>query len=427
MRNKLLIMNNKAALFTIFLSIFSSLLLLSSCKKDKDNSTAKTLLIYMAANNNLSSSAATDLEEIKNGYVPNYFSQGEKGKALLVYYHVSGSTPKMLRIYKDPAGTIVQETIHEYEAQNSCTDSVVNQVINYAFSLFPGEEQGLILWSHGTGWLPVGFYSNPVENAISHDGNIIMAPAPPIIDPDAHLVKNNDASSFSSKSFGSENGVEIDIMALERAIPFRLDYIFFDACLMGSVEVAYELKDKCDYLIASAAEILVDSSPYDLITESIFKPNTADLQGVCESFYNYYNEMTGNKRSATISLINTSALPTLASACKTIFNNGGREKIANLDMTQIQGFFRNGRHWFYDLEDFMKQIADPSDTTALVSAFNSAVLYRAATPYFMESSPTGFKIDTHCGLTTYIPNPDNLYLDDYYRNLAWNGDAELFR
>ena len=48
----------------------------------------------------------------------------------------------------------------------------------------------------------------------------------------------------------------IEIADLPGAIPMHLDFIIMDACLMGCVEVAYELRDKCDILIFSPTEIL---------------------------------------------------------------------------------------------------------------------------------------------------------------------------
>ena len=48
---------------------------------------------------------------------------------------------------------------------------------------------------------------------------------------------------------------EIEIKDLANAIPYKLDYILFDACLMATVEVAWELRNVCDYLAVSPCEI----------------------------------------------------------------------------------------------------------------------------------------------------------------------------
>ncbi|MBR2437840.1 MAG: hypothetical protein IKB26_02230, partial [Bacteroidales bacterium] len=54
----------------------------------------KTVLVYMVANNNLSSNAENNLSSMKGGYIPS-------DDNLLVYMHLSNSTPVLLRLHKD--------------------------------------------------------------------------------------------------------------------------------------------------------------------------------------------------------------------------------------------------------------------------------------------------------------------------------------
>ena len=51
---------------------------------------------------------------------------------------------------------------------------------------------------------------------------------------------------------------EMNIEDFAAAIPMKMDYIIMDACLMGGIEVAYALKDKCDRIIFSQAEVIGD-------------------------------------------------------------------------------------------------------------------------------------------------------------------------
>jgi hypothetical protein len=90
-------------------------------------------------------------------------------------------------------------------------------------------------------------------------------------------------------------------------------------------------------------------------------------------------------------------------------------------MDSLQVYFRNGRHWFYDLEDFMSRIA-PDDVyfRTFQEALEGAVVYRRATDAFVLGGYEQFPIKTFSGLSTYVPNPENSVLDEYYRTLAWN-------
>ena len=54
----------------------------------------------------------------------------------------------------------------------------------------------------------------------------------------------------------------MDVLEMVRAITIHLDYIIFDACLMGGIEVAYELRNVADKIGFSQAEILAHGFPY---------------------------------------------------------------------------------------------------------------------------------------------------------------------
>lgn len=365
----------------------------------------RTVLIYMAADNDLSSFAQTDIEEMKNGDVPDYFGEGESGDVLLVYLDISGEPPRLYRLSRDRFGVVNMEILREYEEHNSSDPEVMRSVLQYAANLFPADDYGLVLWSHATGWLPAGYYSNPVASGAS-------VPAGVSEDPFAHLVK----SFGMSGSYGND---EMDIDGLADALPVKYSYIIFDACLMGGIEVAYELKDKCDYLIFSPAEVLADGMPYDLVLGDMFASGTDALKEVCREFFN-----AGAKDgAATVSLVSTSGLDRLASVCFDIFSSSGKSYMA-IDMNDLQGYFRYGKHWFYDLDDFVSRLANEASYAEFSMAMDDVVVAKYATDYFKVGT-SGFEIKKFSGLSTYVPNPENAYLDEFYKTLAWNKAVKL--
>ncbi len=205
----------------------------------------------------------------------------------------------------------------------------------------------------------------------------------------------------------------MEVTDLADAIPFHLEFIIFDCCFMGGIETAYELKDKCDYIVASPTEILATGFPYSQVMRPLFefRPN---LIGACQLFYDYYSGLSGFYKSATIALYRTDKLTAVAQASSLIFNNN-RSKIEKLDLTKIQKYYRMDKHWFYDFSDLMKQIAEPSELASFNAALNNAVVAKWTTDYFID-----IKIESFSGISTYIPNPANTYLDGYYKNYQWN-------
>jgi hypothetical protein len=89
-------------------------------------------------------------------------------------------------------------------------------------------------------------------------------------------------------------------------------------------------------------------------------------------------------------------------------------------MSTIQGYFREGRAWFYDIKDFIDHIGSADQIAKFDKALSEVVLYKAATPYFIE-----LKIDRYSGISTYIPNPSNTQLDDFYKKFKWNADTRM--
>src|SRR5690606_42061570 len=119
---------------------------------------------------------------------------------------------------------------------NSADPMVMKRVITDAMERFPSQSYGLILWSHATGWIP-----------------------PP-------------AGKIKLKSFGDDQGDEMDIKELKNALPNNLDFILFDACSMASVEVLYEIKDKAKHFIVSQCEAVANRMPYNNIVDYQFTP-----------------------------------------------------------------------------------------------------------------------------------------------------------
>lgn len=373
-------------------SLFCALamaLTLFSCKKAEVEEIVvvkrpKTVLLYMVANNNLSNEAENSISRLQNGYVP-----AEEGN-LLVYKHCAGMDPVLLHIKKGEEGTVVADTAYRFPPRVSATKSALTQALNVTQALFPADSYGLILWSHGTGWIPpLASFSSAAQEQISGSG--------------------------PERTFGLDGKVELEIRDLAQAIPYKLSFMLMDACFMGGIETAYEVKDSVGYYIGSPAEILTESFPYHKIMQHIFK-STPDYAAVCREYYDYYNAKSGSERSATVALMDCSKLAEVAEVAKRVFDQYG-ERIASLDLSLLQPYFRgSSSKYFYDLKDLVDAIADASLSAEFAAALERAVPYKATTPYFIE-----LPIRSFCGVSTYVPgNPADTKLADYYKQYKWN-------
>ena len=364
-------------------------LTLFSCKKAETEEIVvvkrpKTVLLYMVANNNLSYDAENSISRLQNGYIP-----AEEGN-LLVYKHCAGMDPVLLHIKKGEEGTVVADTAYRFPPRVSATKSALTQALNVTQALFPADSYGLILWSHGTGWIP------PLASSSS-------------------AAQEQRSGSCPERTFGLDGKVELEIRDLAQAIPYKLSFMLMDACFMGGIETAYEVKDSVDYYIGSPAEILTESFPYHKIMQHIFK-STPDYAAVCREYYDYYNAKSGAERSATVALMDCSKLAEVAEVAKRVFDQYG-DRIASLDLSLLQPYFRgSSSKYFYDLKDLVDAIADASLSAEFAAALERAVPYKASTPYFIE-----LPIRSFCGVSTYVPgNPADTKLADYYKQYKWN-------
>ena len=245
---------------------------------------------------------------------------------------------------------------------------------------------GLVLWSHGTAWFPAN--PNSYLRAFGQDGNDFM-----------------------------------EIMELADALDgFHFDFLAFDACYMGSVEVAYELRNTADYLVASATEVIGYGFPYDQMIRPMFSPS-ADVRGIAEAFYTYYNNMSGEMRSASIAVVKNDELEGLADASRAIFSPLSDEELWAVPLAEVQPleYYFQKTHCLYDMDDYVKHLTGGQTDTyaAFRDALDRSIVYKASTPqnYFAQTGQEN--IETFSGLSVYAPQETIPAMNAWYENLTW--------
>ncbi|MCQ2146767.1 MAG: clostripain-related cysteine peptidase, partial [Bacteroidales bacterium] len=207
------------------------------------------------------------------------------------------------------------------------------------------------------------------------------------------------------------------------ALPMHFEYILFDACLMGGIEVAYELKDNVDQIGFSQAEVLADGFEYKTVAEHLIGDKEADTKSICSDYFDKYDNRVGVMRSATISLIDCTKLDALASECKYLFDIYNNF-INAVSPSRVQRYYRFDKHWFYDMEDILVKSNIPaSELERFKTALNDCIIYKAATPSFIDS----FDIKTFSGFSMYLPNNGDGFIDAFYKKLAWNKATSLVK
>ncbi|MDE6490143.1 MAG: hypothetical protein K2L49_03185, partial [Muribaculaceae bacterium] len=218
-------------------------LMLNACTSDEQpvldsNQVSRTILVYIAATNSLgaSSNAYRDQADIQE-MLEAAASSGFNGGRVIVYHHGYKSTnPVLLEI--TPEGAI---ELKAYDTAVSSMDaSRMADVISDARTAAPADEYGLILWSHGSGWLEDGIDQSTEAYSFGEDREWL------------------ENSSYRKTAMNVTTLA--DLLGNDR--PFS--FIYFDCCYMAGIEVVYELRNATDYIVASATELPADGMRYDL-------------------------------------------------------------------------------------------------------------------------------------------------------------------
>lgn len=392
----------------------------------------RVLLMYMSGYNSLSSYLTTNIKELREGFIPG---NRRSDNVLLVLSHLNtdmygGTAIPMLTRLTLPAGrTEIQvDTLATWPAGLSMANAnVFRSVLDFVKENFPARSYGMVFSSHATGWLPEGYFGNPSlygDHQSVYNGSIF---APHKSVGQEYYNKNG--------SFLSE---EMELDAMVEAIPYHLDYIIFDVCLMGGVEVAYAFKDKVDWLALSPTEVMAFGFDYTTLARRLIGSDEPDVQGVCEDYFARYDGT--NMGGATVTLVKSSGMDRVAEVCRPLFDKYYDVIRSMENIHTIQRYDRlmgseKTYFIFYDLKDILASAgATEAELALLQDALDAALPYVRHTPDFYWGD---IVLARCCGLSSYLPSrPDGRYqgyagtpfLDGFYKeHVAWNAATGFIR
>ncbi|MBO4482508.1 MAG: hypothetical protein J5735_01715 [Prevotella sp.] len=334
----------------------------SSCgdKDDPDtpeSKAARTVLIYMCAENNLNSTYYTnDSTEIVRGAanLPDNVN-------LIVYADRSSKTIKPFIAKVDKRGMHI---VKSYKEDFYSTDKgKMSEIINWVFTKYPANSYAMSFWGHGNGWVTM---------------------------PDQYTVK----AKARRKAYGWDSGRDntdggdgyekyINIPELAEVLSEtpHLDYIFFDCCQMMCAELTYELRNVCDYIIGSPAEIPGDGAPYEHIVPNFFLAKENVGKAIVDDYISHSNFSLYDADGLPMSVVKTSNMENLLhatqSAIDTVMTH--YQYPNNLPVYDVIYYGINElaakRPIYYDLRHIMRKYLSDSDFTTWDNTFKQAVVY----------------------------------------------------
>ena len=380
-------------------------MLLAGCHKDHgsgdgpDSPAERTVLVYMVAANTLGIDATLDgvsIGKADDNDIAEMLSIApsclDDRHRLLVFRDRYEGMPGLYEI-RDGKISLVKE----YDRTAGSLDVArMRTVIADAKKLSPADNFALVLWSHANGWL--------------EDGTDASADA-------------SAAGSGRQRSFGIDRGRRMNVTDLAKALDGQqLEYLYFDCCLMGSVEVAYELRNATPYIVASTSELPRGGMPYQLTLPALMLGAPAGIVEAAATTFDYYAANPEPRfRTCTLSVIRTSALDRLAAATAAVYS-GAQLRHPGPDVTNYNAVATYG-YWI-DFGEYVSALAAlPGRDAALGAEFSSAlaetVIYEQATDKVWNIYP----VYHHSGLSTFVFNSPDAFTDKGYDHLAWARDV----
>lgn len=389
--------------------VLLAIMTLASCKHENDepepkpNKTAdRTVLVYMVADNNLGSYNQLNKADL-NEMIKGANEGGLNGGRLLVYHNRpgtdDGNAPLLIEVTRQGLDTL--KTYPDDKSVYSVEAGRMREVLSDMKDFAPAADYGLVFWGHATSWMTHGKF------------DITGKTSAPV-----------------KRSYGSDRNKWMPLSNLREALEDeRFSFIYFDCCLMGSVEVAYEIRHAAPYIVASPTELEGEGMPYHLNLPAFFAAGKPDVVAMATNTFEYYNLRAGGY-NCQMTVIDTSALEELADATRDIYLTQTEFPdrlwtVQRLSKSHLRFFGNtlgtpgcNDCHPVYDMEHYMELITNdrPDLMDAWRTALSKAVIYKSTT----AEDFTGITIDRYCGMGSYVVRlaPHDDY-HGYTRTLWW--------
>jgi hypothetical protein len=343
------------------------------------------------------------------------------------------------------------------------------ETAHWVFGQCRAERYGLILWSHGTGWVPKEIEDVARkargDKQVSADESSHRAGMPGSLS----LFRTSLAEMLRPENpaerailFDDGTGHALDTLQLDRVtreisdgIGQKLDLIGMDACLMATIEVAHQLRKNVAHMVASEELVPGHSWPYDTILGRLRKePDLAarDLaELIVDQYIAYYTAHplafgTGDVTKIALDLSKTgtlvAAMQRLAQALETNMQQArsdleAAQTDAYLEETYDEQRQRSKFHYhLWDILSVSNRLAVDCSVPEVKAAAGDVVKSFGQSRLVVRSGHLGEWFDGIGGLSVYwIPPKKNRprhvarsYAQvDFAEDASWHSMLEAYR
>ncbi|MFC2106562.1 clostripain-related cysteine peptidase [Candidatus Bipolaricaulota bacterium] len=262
-----------------------------------------TVLVYVDGDNNLEGAAIDDLNEMEvAGSSPevNIVVQVDR----IPGYDASNgdwATCKRFYVMQDEGGynsTIVSTEIADLGERNMGDPATLVEFAQWGKDNYPAQHYALVLWDHGNGWKLLGrsTYQKNVGQKDFDTGDAVVDPSGIGWDDTSggDYITTPELRS-ALQSIYTHYGTKMDILGL-------------DACLMGMLEIDYELAPFVDYRVGSEETEPWDGWDYEASMAWLVGNPTATAEQLAQQLVNDYGNFYGAGSNTTQSAVDLATI-----------------------------------------------------------------------------------------------------------------------
>ena len=385
-----------------FLLLFS-IIVLASCGGNDDpvdpvdpfvpTKTKNTLFVFMpyTANNNggnsLYYSLKGNIEDMERAI------EQEKGlgsSQLIVFISENIKTSHLIYIsYNKNKGKCQRDTLKTYTDYDYTIPDGITSLLTSIKQMAPADNYSMIIGCHGEGWMP-------------------------------------KPKSTQTRYFGG-TAIPIDISDFNEGIKnagMKMNFILFDDCYMSGIEVAYQLRESSNYLIASTSEMIAYGMPYHIILKYLLY-DTPDYDALCRDFTSFYKTYTYNLTPmpyGTIAVTDLGYTEEMATFMKTV-NSTHTFDINKIDDVQDLDVEHFTPTVYFDFGSYLHVLCgDEVETyTEGTKLLDKLVPYKGTTGMIYSGAGNkSLKLKEYSGLTISDPSINSSAIDTKTQTAWWN-------
>jgi hypothetical protein len=349
-----------------------------------------TIMVYLAADNNLEEAAILDFEEMESVGSTNDVNIIVQFDRIPGYSQADGdwTGTRRYRILHDENVGFRSQLLQNMGEINMADPRELSAFISWGMENYEAEHYALILWNHGGGWR----IDDDIPDLPMGDEDLVSL--------NRGAVRPQQGNPEWSDFGGIENGPNRPPIPINRGFKEvcgddtnggylynhqirqvladfpSIDILGFDACLMGMVEVAYEMREQASFMVGSEETELGNGWHWNyLLADLVDNPDISPRDFAIRIAESYGEKEGYDESDQTQSAVDMSQIVSLVNNVDdfavALINSGAWDEILHLG-NQTETFYAPYNH--RDLRHFAALCRDANingNVTACASVLSS--------------------------------------------------------